>query len=138
MGKKIWMKVTTSFEGVHYYKNATGDEEFLKHPHRHVFHLTVKIQQYHTNRDIEYIHFKRWLDNQLDSILVNGKSCEMLCDIIYNLAQRKYMSKNTAKRDVTIEVLEDGENGAIVEYTFPEDEKDRPDEMEIQELEEDI
>ena len=136
--KKIWMKVTTRFSGIHFYKNASGDEEFLKHPHRHVFHVTVMIEQFHSNRDIEYIHFKRWLDNHLDKLNVNSKSCEMLCNTIYQLIQKDYLSKNLEKRNIIIEITEDGENGAIVEYTYPDNEKDKPDEMEIQAIEEDI
>ena len=46
---------------------ATGDEydvSFLATPHRHIFHFEVSIEVFHNDRDIEFIQFKRWLENQ--------------------------------------------------------------------------
>ena len=70
-GKLIW--VTFRKEGIHKYpaalddpKLATGDEydvSFLGHPHRHIFHFKVAIQVFHDDRDIEFIQFKRWIEN---------------------------------------------------------------------------
>jgi len=69
--KMIW--VTFQKEGMHKYPAAltdptlaTGDEydvSFLGYPHRHIFHFKVWIGVTHTNRDIEFIQFKRWLLN---------------------------------------------------------------------------
>src|SRR6056300_1997053 len=69
--KMIW--VTFQKEGMHKYpaaltdpKLATGDEydvSFLGHPHRHIFHFKVAIEVFHDDRDIEFIQFKRWIEN---------------------------------------------------------------------------
>jgi tRNA isopentenyl-2-thiomethyl-A-37 hydroxylase MiaE len=67
----------------------------------------------HNDRDIEFIQFKRWLENLYrDSILqLDYKSCEMMADDLYLQIAAKYPD-----RAVWIEVAEDGENGALIKY----------------------
>jgi len=119
--KKIW--VTFRKEGIHCYPAAatdpalaTGDEydvSFLASPHRHIFHFRVAIDVFHTDRDIEFIQFKRWLENLYvnNTLQLNYKSCEMISDDLYLQIAQKYPN-----RDVWIDVSEDGENGSYVEY----------------------
>ena len=62
---------------------ATGDEydvSFLATPHRHIFHFEVTIEVFHNDRDIEFIQFKRWLENQYSQniLALDYKSCEMM------------------------------------------------------------
>ena len=119
--RQIW--VTFQKEGIHCYPAAstdpalaTGDEydvSFLGTPHRHIFHFRVWIDVVHNDRDIEFIQFKRWLENLYkDGILqLNYKSCEMICDDLYTHIATKHPG-----RSVWIEVSEDGENGALIKY----------------------
>ncbi len=119
--KMIW--VTFRKEGVHCYPAAatdpnlaTGDEydvAFLANKHRHIFHFRVWIGVTHNDRDIEFIQFKRWLENLYkDNILdVNFQSCEMMSDDLYSEISEKYPN-----REVWIEVSEDGENGSFIKY----------------------
>ena len=119
--RKIW--VTFRKEGIHCYPAAatdpalkTGDEydvSFLGTPHRHIFHFRVWIDVLHNDRDIEFIQFKRWLENLYkDGILqLNYKSCEMMADDLYAEIAGRYPD-----RAVWIEVAEDGENGALIKY----------------------
>ena len=119
--RKIW--VTFQKEGVHCYpaaatdpQLATGDEydvSFLGTPHRHIFHFQVWIDVFHNDRDIEFIQFKRWLENLYkDSILeLDYKSCEMIADDLYIQIASRYPN-----RAVWIEVSEDGENGCLIRY----------------------
>jgi len=119
--RKIW--VTFQKEGVHCYPAAatdpalaTGDEydvSFLGTPHRHIFHFKVHIDVFHNDRDIEFIQFKRWLENLYkDSILaLDYKSCEMISDDLYIQIASRYPN-----RAVWIEVAEDGENGCLISY----------------------
>jgi len=104
----IYAIIKMQFEGIHKYPGATGDEEFLKYPHRHIFHVEVKIEQFHDNRDIEYIAFKRWLTKQLDDNL-DYKSCEMIAKDLINKIKADYPN-----RKLIVKVLEDNENGAEV------------------------
>jgi hypothetical protein len=119
--RMIW--VTFQKEGIHKYPAAltdpalaTGDEydvSFLGYPHRHIFHFRVWIDVFHDDRDIEFIQFKRWLENLYkDAILaLDYKSCEMIADDLYT-----HISFRHPKRAVWIEVSEDGENGCLVRY----------------------
>lgn len=121
--KKIW--VTFRKEGVHCYPAAatdpklkTGDDydvSFLGYPHRHIFHFRVEIEVTHNDRDIEFIQFKRWLENLYvnNTLQLDYKSCEMIADDLYFQIAQKYPNRN-----VRIEVSEDGENGCSNEYTY--------------------
>jgi len=117
--------VTFQKEGIHCYPAAatdpalaTGDEydvSFLGTPHRHIFHFRVGIDVFHNDRDIEFIQFKRWLENLYkDAILaLDHKSCEMIADDLYVQIAGRYPNRN-----VTIEVSEDGENGCVIHYNL--------------------
>lgn len=119
--RMIW--VTFQREGIHKYpgadtdpKLATGDEydvSFLGYPHRHIFHFKVAIQVFHNDRDIEFIQFKRWLENSFrDGVMqLDHKSCEMVSDELY-----MYIANRYPDRDIEITVSEDGENGATIYY----------------------
>ena len=119
--KMIW--VTFQKEGMHKYPAAltdpnlaTGNEydvSFLGYPHRHIFHFKVWISVTHDDRDIEFIQFKRWLQNlYADATLsLDFKSCEMMSQDLYDSISQKYPG-----REVWIEVSEDGENGSFIKY----------------------
>jgi hypothetical protein len=128
--RQIW--VTFEREGVHCYPAAatdpllaTGDEydvSFLASPHRHIFHFRVSIDVFHNDRDIEFIQFKRWLENLYSGtgpfaegrvLELNYKSCEMIADDLYLQIAARYPGRN-----ITIEVSEDGENGCSISYNL--------------------
>jgi hypothetical protein len=110
-------------EGIHKYPAAatdpnlaTGDEydvSFLATPHRHIFHFEVTIEVFHNDRDIEFIQFKRWLENQYSQgiLALDYKSCEMISDDLYDVIATRYPNRN-----VVIQVSEDNENGATIVY----------------------
>ena len=117
----IWVKFTK--EGIHKYPAAltdpnlaTGDEydvSFLGYPHRHTFHFKVAITVEHSDRAIEFIQFKRWLENlyKTDTLQLDYKSCEMIAEDLYLQISAKYPG-----REVKIDVSEDDENGAYMEF----------------------
>jgi len=119
--RTIW--VTFQKEGIHRYPAAesdpnlkTGDEydvSFLGYPHRHIFHFKVGIQVFHNDRDIEFIQFKRWLENLYSQgiLELDYKSCEMMSDDLYEQIATRY-----PERDITIDVSEDNENGCHIHY----------------------
>ena len=119
--KMIW--VTFRKEGIHKYpaalddpKLATGDEydvSFLGHPHRHIFHFKVAIEVFHDDRDIEFIQFKRWMENMYadGTMKLDYKSCEMISDDLYMAITKRYPG-----RKIEIDVSEDGENGSHAVY----------------------
>lgn len=121
--------VTFQKEGIHCYPAAatdpalkTGDMydvSFLGTPHRHIFHFNVAIEVFHNDRDIEFIQFKRWLENlyratdKSPTLELDYKSCEMLSDDLYNEIAKRYPNRN-----IEITVSEDGENGATIYYNL--------------------
>ena len=121
--RQIW--VTFRREGIHKYPAALTDPKlntkdeydvsFLGYPHRHIFHFRVAIEVFHNDRDIEFIQFKRWLENLygLETIQLDYKSCEMIADDLYEQIALRYPN-----RFVIIEVSEDGENGCRIEYDY--------------------
>jgi len=121
--RKIW--VTFRKEGIHRYPAAATDPtlctageydvSFLANAHRHIFHFRVWIDVFHNDRDIEFIQFKRWLENLYrdGTVELDFKSCEMISDDLYLQIAARYPD-----RAVWIEVAEDGENGALIKYEF--------------------
>ena len=125
--RKIW--ITFRKEGIHCYPAAATDPmlntageydvSFLANPHRHIFHFRVWIDVFHNDRDIEFIQFKRWLENLYTShrsdsptvLKLDWKSCEMIADDLYIQIAQRY-----PERAVWIEVAEDGENGCLIKY----------------------
>jgi secreted Zn-dependent insulinase-like peptidase len=119
--KMIW--VTFRKEGTHKYPAAltdsslaTGDEydvSFLGYPHRHIFHFRVWLGVTHNDRDVEFIQFKRWLENLYKdaTLSLDYKSCEMMSDDLYAQISQRYPD-----REIWIEVSEDGENGSFIKY----------------------
>jgi hypothetical protein len=73
----------------------------------------VGIQVFHNDRDIEFIQFKRWLENlyKEGTLKLDFKSCEMISDDLYEAIASRYTG-----RDIEITVSEDGENGATIYY----------------------
>jgi hypothetical protein len=127
--RQIW--VTFRKEGIHCYPAAATDPQlntageydvsFLANPHRHIFHFRVSIDVFHNDRDIEFIQFKRWLENLYSSnnnnsgsvLELDWKSCEMIADDLYLQIADRYPGRN-----ITIEVSEDGENGCSISYNL--------------------
>jgi hypothetical protein len=119
--RKIW--VTFRKEGIHKYPAAatdpalaTGDEydvSFLATAHRHIFHFRVWIDVEHSDRAIEFIQFKRWLENlyQDGTLQLDYKSCEMMAEDLYDQIAARYPDK-----EIWIEVSEDGENGCLIKF----------------------
>jgi hypothetical protein len=112
-----YIEVTFQKEGVHKYPAALTDPklrdvEFLGYPHRHMFHFRVRVSVTHNDRDIEFILFKRELEQLYQGTLnIDYRSCEMIAEELI-----EYVKLHYPGRYVEIGVSEDGENGAIIQY----------------------
>lgn len=98
-------------EGFHHYPDAPQQVDFLRHRHRHVFHITAMFHVEHMNRDLEIFmvqdELSKWICNKY------GTPCEfgaMSCEHIADDILKNYSYKGCR----TVEVLEDGDGGAIV------------------------
>lgn len=122
MAKKF-ITFTFQREGIHKFpfadkdpQFATGDEfdvSFLAAIHRHVFHFKVWIEVTHNNRDVEFIQAKRWAESLYNkgTLQLNNQSCEMMAENLFAHLNKKYPN-----REIWIEVSEDGENSAFIQF----------------------
>lgn len=110
--------ITLQVEGIHNWPTCDIEGvEFLKYPHRHIFHIKAKKEVSHNDRDIEIIKLKREITEYLNCEFgINDKgikyysycnfesrSCEDIAQQLLTVFRLNYCS-----------VLEDNENGAEV------------------------
>jgi len=110
--------VKDQFPALHSWPGCPYEEvAFLRNPHRHIFHVTVKIRVNHDDRDVEFFMFKNALSDMLHSLYANrdlgSMSCEMMCNKIKQDLGYNYFS---AVDIHSISVFEDDENGAEVVF----------------------
>lgn len=109
-----YIRVTTQAEGLHHWATAPGSESYLRHPHRHLFVVGVRMQVHHSDREVEINAFARWLGGEVLPSLAaaspqqplnfGGQSCEQLAERITGLIRERF----GAGRWIECEVLEDG------------------------------
>lgn len=107
--------VNLQLDGMHNWPDAKKvfpEVGFLSDIHRHVFHVTLKKTVHHDDRDIEFVMFKRDVQEYLRnkyyrrdyrSHFFGAMSCEMIAKELLEYFDCVYVS-----------VFEDGENGAEV------------------------
>lgn len=104
--------ISLKVAGVHSWPECPHKEvAYLKDDHRHVFHIKVWKRVEHDERDIEIIMLKRNIEETLsyyyyDTVLRTHYFDTMSCEAI---ARKIYEEFNCT----AVEVLEDGENGAM-------------------------
>lgn len=103
--------VQARFEAQHRWKKAPVAVKFLRQYHRHEFHIGLRIEVRHDDRELEFILVKRALENRLSRLPKKSDlSCEMIADKLIQWVEDKY----GGNREISCEVFEDGENGAVV------------------------
>jgi len=112
MSKKVFIYVTTQTEFIHQYKDAPDEVSYLRYPHRHVAHIQVKIEVFNNDREIEFIMFKHFIEDNINISSLSNKSCESIADDLLEVIQNTY----GCHRDIEITVNEDNENGCVLEY----------------------
>lgn len=93
-------------EGIHCWPNCdVRGVEYLRNPHRHMFHIEAHKEVSHNDREIEIIMLKRIVSEYLESFDGNfyAMSCEDIAEDLLNRFDFEF-----------VQVLEDNENGAIV------------------------
>ena len=107
---KIYVK--NQIKALHQWVDAEGAVEFLKYPHRHIFHIVTHVDVKHDDREVEFFT----IQSQIDAILEAWKresslktSCEQLGLYVLGALQQLYPN-----RFMTCDVSEDNENGAVV------------------------
>lgn len=100
--------VTLQFEGFHRWKDAPEEHAYLRDYHRHMFHVRVELPVEHSNRDTEFIAFKRKVEGWLQIFSGWDRRFEYSCEQLAEKILRQFGAS-------VVTVSEDGENGAIVE-----------------------
>jgi hypothetical protein len=113
---KTYIIVRTQVEGLHNWpaaKDVFPEVAFLSDPHRHIFHIEASCEVTHTDRDREFIMFKRlinsylkmkYYDNTQQLHVFGSRSCEMIAKDLLEHFNCNY-----------VEVWEDLENCGRVE-----------------------
>jgi len=117
MNTKIVVRLQV--EGLHCWPAAREvfpEVGFLSDPHRHIFFIELKKQVYHDDRDIEFIMFKRDVQNYLFSKYYSiAKRCydfsSMSCEMIAKELLQEFSCD-------FVSVFEDNENGAEVAVSY--------------------
>jgi hypothetical protein len=109
----IW--VTLQQENFHRWKDAPEETAFLRESHRHVFNFEVSLEVMHDDREVEFFALKKYVN-----ILVGkpemwkNMSCEQIAKTVLVHLNAKYHD-----RYASVDVSEDGENGATVTMILP-------------------
>ena len=142
--KTIRTRVVCQWRQEYFHKWSRAPEdpsfEYLRNLHRHELHIRVELGVFGFDREIEFIALKDDLDLFLKraisgthvlppldedpknptewgrlhgSIFRNEASCEEIASFLGEYLRRTYDDR----RESLVEVLEDGENGAVVEWT---------------------
>lgn len=112
-----WAVVSTQFIGYHRWSSAPKEVSFLQNLHRHVFHVKVRIEQFHAERDVEYLMFQRALNEYVRAHrFAETASCETMAEEILTWVTLTYGTGENylRSRRCAVTVSEDGENGAVV------------------------
>lgn len=103
----IW--ITTQFEGFHAWTDCPfEDVDFLRDRHRHIFHVKLTVPVTHSDRDVEFIRFKREVNEFINQKWPDGELGSMSCEMLGGVILDHFTNASVC------EVSEDGENGAIV------------------------
>jgi hypothetical protein len=98
-------------EGFHNYPEASGSMDFLRHTHRHVFHVECGFKVTDSNREIEIFTGQFEMDDYFAHVF--GKPARfgnMSCEMIAERVLSDWRSRNIEY----VKVLEDGEGGAVI------------------------
>lgn len=115
------VKVKTSFKGLHCWPECPIEEvAFLRDPHRHTFYVSVKMDVFHNDREVEFFVLQMAINDIIKELYgddqikdLGRKSCEDIADEIHRALLVQY------PRKMVIEVSEDNEVSAINEYSLP-------------------
>ena len=125
MQKSVISKFT--IPGFHQWSEAPDKYKYLRNRHRHVFYFEVEVKVKNDNREIEFIDLGEqirkaifWKYREQDigynKIDFGNRSCEQICENVYDIMHRNDSLFRPASNLIRISVLEDNENGATAYF----------------------
>lgn len=133
---KTIIGVKLSVEGMHYYSDASEKHglpmKFLEFPHRHMFHIEVRVSVKHDNRDkefillkrevIEYLHSK-YYQEELNVLDFRKMSCEMISKDLMFVFHADSVKVSEDDENYALVSLEDGECYCDDDIEYKKEEK---------------
>lgn len=133
---KTIIGVKLSVEGMHYYLDASEKHglsvKFLEYPHRHMFHIEVRVSVKHDNRDkefillkrevIEYLHSK-YYQEELNVLDFRKMSCEMIAKDLMFVFHADSVKVSEDDENYALVSLEDGECYCDDDIEYKKEEK---------------
>lgn len=133
---KTIIGVKLSVEGMHYYSDASEKHglpmKFLEFPHRHMFHIEVRVSVKHDNRDkefillkrevIEYLHSK-YYQEELNVLDFRKMSCEMIAKDLMFVFHTDSVKVSEDDENYALVSLEDGECYCDDDIEYKKEEK---------------
>lgn len=133
---KTIIGVKLSVEGMHYYSDASEKHglpmKFLEFPHRHMFHIEVRVSVKHDNRDkefillkrevIEYLHSK-YYQEELNVLDFRKMSCEMIAKDLMHAFHADSVKVSEDDENYALVSLEDGECYCDDDIEYKKEEK---------------
>lgn len=120
-----FIRVKTTFEGLHRWPHAPEPEDYLRASHRHLFAVELDLEVFHDDREIEINAAARWLTHLIPTFATTPphssaqgpldfgtQSCEQLAARIADAVLDRY----GRDRELRCAVLEDGILGAGVTW----------------------
>ena len=99
--------------GFHYWPEPTKGRAYLGQRHRHLFHVEVRMEVCHDDREVEFHDLLDFARTQFPGGELAGQSCEMMARSLGNKIARQF------GRAVEVSVSEDGEVGSVVLTPLP-------------------
>lgn len=114
MKKKLSVVVQCRFAATHAWPEAPPGVGYLRNEHRHEFHVQVRLPVNHVDRDVEFLTFKKELEDYIAEVFERKNLGRTSCETIAEQIASRFIHY----RPVEVEVWEDGENGAILELDY--------------------
>ena len=103
----------SKFIGFHRWPDAPVEVSFLRSRHRHLFHVELRVEVNHDDREVEFLLLQKALEEWIQETITNSDtstwSCEAWCRAMIQIA---WFGNYFASY---VSVSEDGENGAVLE-----------------------
>jgi hypothetical protein len=95
--------------GFHYWPGAPKHRAYLSTPHRHLFGVTVRLEVFADDREVEFHDLQQWTREAFGEGDFGGNSCEALARALLEKICDRYPGRYAA-----VSVDEDGECEATV------------------------
>jgi hypothetical protein len=118
------IRVTVPLDGLHIFPGAHTDPSlqsvsYLAHLHHHMFKITVEMQVFHDEREVELHQFRRWIASLYPDQPMNlgSRSCETIARELHGTIHARYPG-----RAISIHVDEDAFHGTRSDFDAQGDE----------------